>query len=354
MLSYDKKTLHREAKELRFSRDTLEKVHRLSDVLVFIHENHGDIVALKGGTAINLQAGLPRLSVDIDLDFSVPANRNEMLEAREAFNKSLNQFMTENGYSLSDKTKNHYALDSLVYTYTNAGGTKDKIKVETNYMLREHILPLRTMEYSLPLIQEKRQITSLAMEEVYAMKLVAMLNRSAARDLYDIWQLSRTEHKLDLKKMKRCFMFYEAISTPEPPVTIKCETIDQLTDRDIRTDLLPVISSGSHFSLEDARTEVKRFVQPFLQIGHPEKEFFDDFRRGVYSPEKILLPEEAARVKTHPMALWKCTNNQKVISEANEKPSIDALLSKAEQTTRAEQQDKQHAISKPFNAFPGE
>ena len=40
-------------------------------------------LALKGGTAINLTIfNLPRLSVDIDLDFSENINRDEMLEKR--------------------------------------------------------------------------------------------------------------------------------------------------------------------------------------------------------------------------------------------------------------------------------
>ena len=65
-----------------FIRDTLEKVVRLSEVLDYINGNPimKGCLALKGGTAINLTVfHLPRLSVDIDLDFCSEGNRDEML-----------------------------------------------------------------------------------------------------------------------------------------------------------------------------------------------------------------------------------------------------------------------------------
>lgn len=66
-----------------FIRDTLEKVYRLADILEFMNSNPilKDDLALKGGTAINLTIfNLPRLSVDIDLDYLKTNNRKEMLQ----------------------------------------------------------------------------------------------------------------------------------------------------------------------------------------------------------------------------------------------------------------------------------
>ena len=73
MLKYSKAELDRQAKELGFVRDTFEKVCRLTDVLTFMDSDplQAESLALKGGTAINLTIfNLPRLSVDIDLDFA--------------------------------------------------------------------------------------------------------------------------------------------------------------------------------------------------------------------------------------------------------------------------------------------
>lgn len=78
MPQFDKITLGRQARELGFVRDTFEKVCRLAEILSFMAQDPvlADSLALKGGTAINLTIfELPRLSVDIDLDFS---NHNKM------------------------------------------------------------------------------------------------------------------------------------------------------------------------------------------------------------------------------------------------------------------------------------
>ena len=58
------------AEETGFIRGNLEKVMRLMDILEMLFASpYSNRLALKGGTAINLfYAGMPRLSVEINLD----------------------------------------------------------------------------------------------------------------------------------------------------------------------------------------------------------------------------------------------------------------------------------------------
>lgn len=66
--------MSKRAAENGFNRDTYEKVLRLMDVLEFLNQDDllKEGLALKGGTAINLlEFNLPRLSVDIDLDYTI-------------------------------------------------------------------------------------------------------------------------------------------------------------------------------------------------------------------------------------------------------------------------------------------
>jgi len=96
MIIYDKNFLSKSASESGFNRDTYEKVLRLIDVLAFINQ---DIylkqrLALKGGTAINLlEFNLPRLSVDLDLDYTINSNVNEMKKDREEISAKIFKFM---------------------------------------------------------------------------------------------------------------------------------------------------------------------------------------------------------------------------------------------------------------------
>lgn len=95
MYKYDKSYFDKRAKETGFIRDNLEKVFRLADILEYINRNplHKDCLALKGDIAINLAMfNMPRLSVDIDLDFCKPVSREEMLEYRKKINEDLVTF----------------------------------------------------------------------------------------------------------------------------------------------------------------------------------------------------------------------------------------------------------------------
>ena len=147
MMQLDRLTLGRMAKELGFVRDTLEKVCRLADVLKFMESDEllSDAIALKGGTAINLTIfDLPRLSVDIDLDYCRSIDREKMLADRDIITDKISKYMNANGYTLSSKSKNYHALDSFVYEYVNCGGVKDNIKIEINYMQESFFLIRRT------------------------------------------------------------------------------------------------------------------------------------------------------------------------------------------------------------------
>ena len=117
---------------------------RLTEILKFLNTEQelSPLLVLKGGTAINLTIfNLPHLSVDIDLDFAENLSRDEMRERRNRINEVLGRYMTAEGYYLRDKSKQTHALDSFVYSYTNAAGNLDNIKIEINYMLRCHALP---------------------------------------------------------------------------------------------------------------------------------------------------------------------------------------------------------------------
>ncbi len=73
MFNYQKHEIVSLAKENGFRSETLEKFLRLVDVLEFINNTVriSGFLALKGGAAINMTVfNLPRLSVDIDMDFS--------------------------------------------------------------------------------------------------------------------------------------------------------------------------------------------------------------------------------------------------------------------------------------------
>lgn len=84
MINISQKNVVKIAKETNFIKDNVEKVMRLADILEFVFTSKWKgKLALKGGTAINLfYRELPRLSVDIDLDY-IGDTKEEMEKDKE-------------------------------------------------------------------------------------------------------------------------------------------------------------------------------------------------------------------------------------------------------------------------------
>lgn len=318
MMQYDRITLGRQAKELGFVRDTLEKVYRLANILSFIEKDPllSDSLALKGGTAINLTIfDLPRLSVDIDLDFSKMVDRAAMLKERKKITEHIKKYMTAEGYQFSAKSKQYHALDSFVFEYVNAGGMKDNLKIEINYMLRAHILPVSKRQVNLPWQKEPLTVLGVDPLEIFGAKIVALLSRTAARDLYDIFNLQKYGlfDKNEEPLLRKCVVFYSAIASEKAPECFSFDHIKQLSRQRIKTDLIPVLHRGEHFDLGTAQKKVMAYLKSFLlSENNSEFEFWHSFNHQEYRPELLFSDDEFLdRIKRHPMALWKCGGREK-------------------------------------------
>lgn len=311
MNSYNKNDIARLASETHFLRDNLEKVLRLVDVLHFVGQNNklNDCLVLKGGTAINLTVfNMPRLSVDIDLDFHKECAREEMLQHRAVINAEILAYMASQGYNLSPNTKNPHSLDSWVFYYQNVGGNRDNIKIEINYSMRQHILIPQARITNISFL-DNILINTLDPVELFGSKIKALIERHTCRDLYDVYNLLHHEllQSLDLDLLRKIVLFYLAVGGNEiPRISYDFSSIQQIKFAQVRATLLPMLKKGDSFDFEKAKLEVIGFLQNLLQFTENEKIFVESFVAKCYRPE-LLFADEAIvyRIRNHPMALWK-------------------------------------------------
>lgn len=316
MFEYTKSELAEKANELNFVRDTFEKVLRLSEILNYLNTNPltKEYLVLKGGTAINLTVfNLPRLSVDIDLDFARNLFRDDMTSTRERIREDIKIYMSTQGYAISSRSKAYHSLDSFVFTYTNLGGMNDNIKIEINYSLRAHIFEPSLRKMSVSGVNASALIKTLPPMELYAAKINALIGRAAARDLYDIHNMIKFGlfDESELPLLRKCVVFYTAISQDEIPSEYDFKRFNAITSRKIKTDLLPVIQKGEFFELENAKTAVAEFLKELLILEDDERKFLDEFKAKRYRPELLFDDVDILdRIKKHPMALWKIQQRQ--------------------------------------------
>jgi predicted nucleotidyltransferase component of viral defense system len=310
---WNKILLGKQAKELGFVRDTYEKICRLTEVLKFFETDEllGNSLALKGGTAINLTIfDLPRLSVDIDLDFTENVSRDEMMALRFKINDRILKYMIAKGYLLSPKSKKYHALDSYVYDYTNSGGMKDNIKIEINYMLRCHILQIGRRYFKSAWEPAGVSVLTVDPTEIFASKIVALLNRAAPRDLYDIHNLLQYDlfDKSEEILLRKCVVYYSAVGSESRPLEFKLDNIEKITQNRIKTSLYPVLRSKDKFDLKDSQLQVMTWIESLLKLEDNEWEFLKAFREKEYRPDLLFDSKEILeRIINHPMAIWKCS-----------------------------------------------
>lgn len=310
-MNLDRKTLGERAKGLGFVRDTLEKVYRLTEIIGFInsHPLLSKNLILKGGTAINLTVfNLPRLSVDIDLDLAINYDKEEMEQVRAVITDVLHNYMTFNGYSLNPKSKSRHSLDSRVYSYINAAGNQDNIKIEINYSLRSHIYEPVKRKIVTSVANTELEVYTLNAIELFAAKLNALMNRAAVRDLYDINNMIYFGlfDELQYNELRKSTVFYAAISAENINKEFKTDAIDEITINRVKRDLFPVIGKKDFFDLENKKIEAKSFIKELMIVTDKEKEFMDRFEKKEYCPELLFEDDRIVeRLEDHPMALWK-------------------------------------------------
>ena len=308
---YNKAEIGRVAQQHGFVRDTFEKVLRLKEILRYLNEEEylREHLLLKGGTAINLTVfNLPRLSVDIDLDYTPNDTKEDMLKARERITTLIKDYMEREGYQLSSSSRFTHSLDAFYYQYQNAGGNRDMIKIELNYSLRAHILEPVHRRIVPEIFDDGMTIRMVAPMEIFAAKGNALISRAAPRDLYD-WGNMIIENLFSNERdmFRKCFVFYATISAETVNRCFDTSAIDSLKFDKIRRDLFPVLSKKDNFNLDERKQQAKDYIADLMQLNESEREYIDRFIAKEYVPELLFDDREIVeRIKEHPMAIWKC------------------------------------------------
>lgn len=311
MPQFNRRELDVRARKYGFIRDTFEKVLRLRAILDFMNtqEYMREHLLLKGGTAINLTVfNLPRLSVDIDLDFVPNMSREETINEREHLTAILKGFMSDQGYSLSDSSRFSHSLDAFHYNYVNAAGNKDMIKIEINYSLRTHVLSPEDRVFVTDAFGEPIKVRTVAAMEIFAAKTNALLSRAAARDLYDFCNMVDSNLFSEKEELfRKCIIFYTTISAKEVNKNFDTSAIDSLVFSKIKSDLFPVLAVKDKFDLEGKKQKAKEYIHSIMKPTSLEMEYMERFIAKEYKPELLFEDTEIIeRLQNHPMALWKC------------------------------------------------
>ena len=302
-----------EAEATGFRADVLEKAAQLLGLLDSI-QSHPFLrgkFALKGGTALNLFVfDVPRLSVDIDLNYVGNESRDAMMEERLKIADALQAVFSREDFIVSWASLDEHAADKWSLRYLAASGQRGRVDVDVNYMYRVPLWPITTMN-SRPLGRwQATAVPVVDIHELAAGKLVALLDRHKARDLFD-GRLVLSMAGLDKKMLRVAFVVYGAMVRRDWR-TVSAEDV-AFDSVELSSQLMPTlrtVSAQSHDAIGYGATLVEQCragLSAVLPLRDTERAFLDLLLDDGRIDSRLLTKETALqeRIQAHPSLEWK-------------------------------------------------
>lgn len=295
--------------------DITERIVRLLGILerLATHELTRERWVLKGGTALNVfHFDLPRLSVDLDLNFLGAATADDLQRERPEFERALEACCALEECRVR-RAPSEWAGGKFFLRFESVVGSGGQLELDVNYVAR---VPLLGVERRAPRWTElggATEIPTLRLEELAAGKCHALMTRSASRDSFDACMLLESRPELfSAPEFRLAFTVVAAASRTDfralpatPPV---------LDAREIANKLLPVlrvVGGTTRPSAEELERRFSDVLQPqiarLLDWSPGESRFLDRLLDdGELEPDRLTDDAELQdRVRRQPMLQWK-------------------------------------------------
>ena len=305
--------LERCSAETGFQVAAIEKVARIGEIAGNIARDQmlGVVLALKGGTALNLCFGPPtRLSVDLDFNYIGSEAREEMLVERPKVREAILTLATRMGYRPQESAE-AFSGGKIYLTYRSGLGPRDRIEIDLNYLFRIPFSGTVVQRLWQPGALDQPGVRIIGVSELLIGKFLALLDRGAARDVWDVANLPQAVSEIaGSEKFRRQFIAFSAI-LPHPLTTYTQRRLEKLATHQVLTDqLIPVLIRNEVIDLSTLVGRAWDVIAHLLHVDADEAEYIASIERGEIRTE-LLFPDNtdtAALFARHPAIQWKIKN----------------------------------------------
>ena len=305
------------ATESGFRTDSVEKVLRLCAILGRLdrHPTTRGAWLLKGGTALNLlHLDVPRMSVDIDVNYVGAVDRESMLAGRPGFEAALAAVCEREGCTVKRAQEDH-AGGKFRLRFVSVLGGSQNLEVDVSYVARVPLLATERLAPRFP-PGDPIEVPTLSLLELAAGKFTALVQRSVARDSFDAANLLRlVPGLLGNAEFRLAFVCSVAGGRHDPRNFVPTEAAHGALA--VKQQLIPMLQQGGNRLLPDPEEllrliglELEGAVERLLDWTPAESCFLDRLHDdGVIEAEALHTdPVVLERIRTQPMLLWKAQN----------------------------------------------
>ena len=310
-------TIQRIASETGHQAGTIETVLRLLDLMqeIALDEVLAPRLVLKGGTALNMfHLGLDRLSVDIDLNYVGALDRAAMEAERPALEAALNRLLTAQGYAVRRQPDEHAGGKWLARYASALGGKGATLEVDVNYMARQPLFGATAMNSIDFGGARALDVRVLDLHEIAAGKLVALIDRRAARDPFDTRRILAVEG-LDWAAIKAAVLAFGASGRRDWRLAsiddIGADSAEASPEAGDPPSAGPFQRTGRHRGLDRGSGRSLASVWPSCSISRRRSAVSLDgvLDRGEIRTDDLTADAGLAeRIAAMPMLAWKARN----------------------------------------------
>jgi hypothetical protein len=147
-------------------------------------------------------------------------------------------------------------------------------------------------------------------QELAAGKISALLDRSAARDIWDVRRLPKFVGADWSSRNLRVVFLAISGALDHAVYTYGRDRLERVSQVDIDTQLFPVLTAADRPSRDRIIRECWTVVAPLLDLADAEKEFVDALQAGHLDPRLLRIRDTdlTDRIGRHPALLWKVQN----------------------------------------------
>jgi len=214
------------------------------------------------------------------------------------------------GYRVQ-QSRDAFAGRKIYLSYRSVLGPEERIELDLNFLFRVPIAGTEQGELWQPGELDRPEVRTVSLQEIVVGKILAMLDRGAARDVWDLANLPAAANDIKGRPSFRAWFIALAATLDHPLPTYTLSRLEGfVTERSVVEQLVPMLSVDVPPRAEDLVKRAWAVVSEFMTLRPNEAAYIASIERCELRPELLFTddPEAAQRIAEHPAILWKVTN----------------------------------------------
>ena len=233
-----------------------------------------------------------------------------MLKDRPRVEQAVIDLARRAGYRIQQSADAH-AGRKIYLDYASASGPRDRIEVDLNFLFRVPLVTPVRRELWQPGELDRPTLSCVGNDELLAGKLLALLERCAARDAWDMTNLASDLVECLGQPAFRARFVAIAGTLDHSLETYSRERFEEhLTQQELKERLLPMLAQGRSVEASEFVAAAWQRLEPLLDLSPEETRYMSELAEGRLAPDELFDgdQQEIDRFAHHPALRWKVFN----------------------------------------------